>query len=257
MRIPIVITAVAITVLTAACSSTSPTAATKQTARTTSPAPSNPDAGLLTGTQLKARLAPASWFPPGFTLQPHSSVNTGSYYQPPLSPGRLTCRRLDSTSWVPLAGGGAVSFAQDAYLDTNLGEYAQEVNVYQGTTAQRVMANLRQVVTVRCRHFNDPQTSSTVTVELRKGPHLGDDALTIRLHDPRWTGDATLEAVRLGTVVATVYYSALSGTGQAQATKLAALISANLKKPADARSVSWPGGHGTDPVAALHSRGHG
>jgi hypothetical protein len=198
--------------------------------RTTSPSAANPDAGLLTGTQLKARLAPASWFPAGFTLLPHNSIDTGNFYQPPFPPGPLTCRRLDSTSWVPLANLGPVSFAQNAYIDTNIGEYAQELDVFQGTTAQRVMANLSKVATARCRHFNDPQTSSTVTVELRKGPHLGDDALTIRLHDPRWTGDATLEAVRVGGAVATVYFSALSGTGQAQATKLAALISANLKK---------------------------
>jgi hypothetical protein len=230
MRLPALVTAAAVTLLAAACSSTSPPIAPKTSTGTTSRSPANPDAGLLTGTQLKARLAPASWFPRGFTLQPHSSVDTGSYYQSTPPPGPLTCRRLDSTSWVPLANRSPVSFAQVAYLATNLGEYAQEIDVYQGTTAQRVMVNLRKVATAHCRHFNDPQTSSTVTVELRKGPHLGDDALTIRLQDPRWTGDSTLEAVRVGTAVATVYFSAVSGTGQAQATKLASLISANLKK---------------------------
>ena len=46
----------------------------------------------------------------------------------------------------------------------------------------------------------------------------------------RWLGGMTLEAVRVGHTVATVYFSAASGTGEAQATKLAALLTANLQK---------------------------
>jgi len=65
---------------------------------------------------------------------------------------------------------------------------------------------------------------------MRNGPQLGDDALTITLQDPRWGGDVTLEAVRVGTAVITVYFSAASGTSQAQATRLAAVVTANLKK---------------------------
>ena len=59
---------------------------------------------------------------------------------------------------------------------------------------------------------------------------LGDDALTIRLRNPRWLGGMTLEAVRVGHAVATVYFSAASGTVEAQATKLAAVLTANLQK---------------------------
>ena len=117
----------------------------------------------------------------------------------------------------------------DVYFNQNAGQYSQEINVYQGSTAQDVMAKLRQAA-ARCRSFHDAQTSSTVTVTRKAGPQLGDDALTIRLRNPRWLGGMTLEAVRVGHAVATVYFSAASGTGEAQATKLAALLTANLQK---------------------------
>lgn len=234
MRFSIPVAAVILTLLAAACSSTSPPATAppttaKPSAAASSPTPVNPNAGLLTGTQLKPLLAPASWFPRGFTLDPQGSVDTGDYYQAVSAPGPLKCDRLSGTSWVDLGHGGAVSFAQNSYLDPSIGQYAQEIDVYQGTTAQDVMAQLRKVV-AGCRSFHDSQTSSTVTVAMRKGPQLGDDALTIRLQDPRWGGDVTLEAVRVGTAVITVLFSAASGTGQAQATRLAAVVTANLKK---------------------------
>jgi len=230
MRFSIPVAAVGLTVL-AACSSASPptTATAKPSGGATSSAPANPNAGLLTGTQLKPLLAPASWFPRGFTLDSSNSVDTGNYYQPVSPPGPLKCDRLNGTSWVDLGNGGAVSFAQNDYLDTSIGQYAQEIDVYQGTTAQDVIAHLRKVV-ASCRSFHDSQTSSTVTVTMRNGPQLGDDALTITLQDPRWGGDVTLEAVRVGTAVITVYFSAASGTSQAQATRLAAVVTANLKK---------------------------
>jgi hypothetical protein len=234
MRFSIPVAAAVLTVLAAACSSaspptTAPSATAKPSAAATSSAPVNPNAGLLTGTQLKPLLEPVSWFPRGFTLDSNNSVDTGNYYQPVSPPGPLTCDRLNGTSWVDLGNGGAVSFAQNDYLDTSIGQYAQEIDVYQGTTAQGVMAHLRKVVG-SCRSFHDSQTSSTVTVTMEKGPQLGDDALTIRLQDPRWGGDVTLEAVRVGTAVITVEFSAASGTSQAQATRLAGVVTANLKK---------------------------
>jgi hypothetical protein len=146
-----------------------------------------------------------------------------------MTPGALECSKLDGTSWVQLGNGSAVSFAQNDYLDQNAGQYAQEIDVYQGSAAQDVMAKLRQVA-ASCRSFHEAQTSSTVTVTLETGPRLGDDALTVRLKDPRWLGGSTLEAVRVGHAVATVYFSAVGGTGQAQATRLAAVLTANLQK---------------------------
>jgi hypothetical protein len=194
----------------------------------TSPASADPNAGLPTGTQVKALLAPASWFPRGFKLDPKSSVHTGDSYQSTSPSGVRACHRLGATAWVQLGGGGAVSFAENVYFNQNAGQYFQEIDAYQGSTAQDVMGKLRQVA-ARCRSFHDAQTSSTVTVTRKTGPQLGDDALTIRLQDPRWLGDITLEAVRVGHAVATVYFSAASGTGKAEATKLAAVLTANLQ----------------------------
>jgi hypothetical protein len=195
----------------------------------TSSDPADPTAGLPTGTQLQALLAPASWFPRGFKIDPQSSVNTGSSYQPTAPPGVRKCSRLHATGWVELGNGGAVSFAQNVYFNQNAGQYGQEINAYQGSTAEDVMAKLRQVA-ARCRGFHDAQTSSTVTVTRQTGPQLGDEALTIRLQNPRWLGGMTLEAVRVGHAVATVYFSAARGTGEAQATKLATVLTTNLQK---------------------------
>jgi hypothetical protein len=218
----------ALPLLATACSSTSPSTS-KAAAAATSPATANPNAGLLTGTKLKTLLAPASWFPSGFTADPSGSVDTGDYYQPPTpAPGVMRCPRLDTTGWVQLAGVGAVSWAQNDYIDQNAGgQYAQEIDVYQGTSAQDAMAGLRKLAGT-CPSFRDAQTSSTVSVRLRKGPHLGDDALAFTLTNPRWLGGSTLEAVRVGTAVITVLYSASSGTGQVQATRLASVLATNL-----------------------------
>jgi len=229
MRFSLPITVAALALLVAACSSPSPSATSPPSAKMTPSAPANPNAGLPTGTQLKALLAPASWFPRGFKIDPQSSVHTGNNYQSTVPPGVRKCKRLHATGWVQLGNGGAVSFAQNVYFNQNAGQYSQEIDVYQGSTAQDVMAKLRQVA-ARCRTIHDAQTSSTVTVTREAGPRLGDDALTIRLQNPRWLGDLTLEAVRVGHAVATVYFSAARGTGEARATKLAAVLTANLQK---------------------------
>src|SRR6202035_5216070 len=107
-----------------------------------------------------------------------------------------------------LSGVGAVSWAQNDYVDkvTSV-TYAQEIDVYRGTSAQDTMAGLRKLAST-CPSFQDQQTSSTVTVKLTAGPALGNDALTFTLDSPRWMGATTLEAVRIGTTVVNVLYSA-------------------------------------------------
>jgi hypothetical protein len=211
-------------------SASSASSAPASSAPASSAAPANPDAGLLTGTQLEAALQPAATFPDGFTLDPGGSVDTGATFeQASASTGATACTRLDGTDWVDLAGPVAVSFAENDYFDRSTSEqFAQEVDAYPGTGAQAVMAGLRKVP-VRCPTFPNAQTSSTVTVKLVPGPALGDDALTIILSSPRWRGDIALEAVRVGTSVVTVLHSATSGTGVAMATALARAITAKVK----------------------------
>jgi hypothetical protein len=225
--------AVAVPLLITACSSASSPGSAgspsgQATAASATPTPTNPDAGLFTGTQLKAMLEPASFFPSGFALDPSSSVNTGDTYQAPVPPGKLPCSRLDGTAWIDIADVGSVSFAQDDFIDKTISEeYAQEIDAYRGTGAKAVMAALRKV-TGRCSRFEDTQTSSTVTVRLGKGPAIGDDSLSFTLTDPRWQGGSTLEAVRIGTAVVTVFYSAANGTGAAQADVLTGLLAGRV-----------------------------
>lgn len=216
----------------AACSASSSTgsAPSASAPAATSSAPANPDAGLFTGTQLKSMLQPASFFPSGFTRDPSGSVNTGDTFQPATPPGKLPCSRLDSTGWVDLSGIGSVSFAQSDFINKSTSEeYAQEIDEYQGAGAKNVMAALRKLST-RCRTFSDQQTSSTVTIKLRKGPALGDDSLSFRLTSPRWLGGTTLDAVRIGTAVIAVLYSADNGTGATQANALTGLVAGKLRQ---------------------------
>jgi hypothetical protein len=188
----------------------------------------NPDAGLLTGVELKGLLEPKSFFPKGFSADPGNSVNTGDTYQQPTAPGKLPCTRLDATSWVDLSGIGPVSFAQDDFIDqTTSQQAAQEIDVYRGTSARVVMAALRKAAG-RCPRFTDSQTSSVVTVRLGKGPAVGDDSLSFRLSSPRWLGGTTLVAVRVGTAVITVLFSADSGTGGTQADYLATKLAGKV-----------------------------
>jgi hypothetical protein len=226
--------AAALPLLAAACSSAAPAAGTPASGSSApaaaSSAPANPDAGLLTGTQLKSALQPAATFPDGFTLDPGGSVDTGgTFEQASPSTGVTACTRLDGTDWVDLAGPGSASFAENDYMDRATTEqFAQEVDAYPGTGAQAVMAGLRKVA-VRCPTFPDSQTSSTVTVKLVPGPKLGDDAVTFILSSPRWAGDIALEAIRVGTSVVTVLHSAASGTGVVMATELAGAITGQVK----------------------------
>lgn len=224
-------TAVSLPLLVTACTSASQPSSSGPGQQPGSSATARPEASPLTGTQLAAALVPASWFPAGFTVDPTGSVNTGGTYQQPSSADSAHgCTKLDGTAWIQLADTGSVSFAQNDYINRSTSEqYAQEIDVYPGTSAQRVMTRLRRLART-CPAFPDAQTSSTVTVTLRKGPALGDDSLIFGLKSPRWQGGTALEAVRVKTAVITVLYSAASGTGTAQATRLAATITRRLQQ---------------------------
>ena len=137
------------------------------TATSAASATTDPDAGLPTGTQLKADLV-SKGIPAGYALDSSGSVDTGSTYQPPTAPTSATgCTNLDGTSWVNLAGRGSVSFAQNDYIDnaTTSEEFTQEIDAFQGTTAQDVMTALSDI-TAKCPTFEDSATSSTVKVSV-------------------------------------------------------------------------------------------
>lgn len=209
----------------AACSSGGSASASGGTAtgtNTSGNAPANPDAGLLTGTKLKAALAPASYFASGFALDSQNSRDTGTTYEAPSqSPtSNPDCTRLGGTSWTDLTGYSGVSFAQNDYVDSSTSaELAQEIDVYQGTTATDVLTALGKLATV-CPTYTDAQTSSKVTVSEKPTTGLGSGAYTITLTDSAWQSGTTLIAARVGTAVVTVLSTDGSDNGAAAATKL-------------------------------------
>lgn len=225
----------------AACSSSGSgsgagTAAATQSTTTASaptvpaaPTSTNPDAGLPTGTELKADLV-STGIPTGYTLDTSGSVDSGSdYQQPPAPTAAADCTNLDATSWVDLAGQSSVSFAQSDYIDeAKSEEFAQEVDAYPGTAAQDVMTAL-SAITAKCPKFDDSQTSSTVKVSATTHSTPGDGSVVITLSDPRWTSTTILEAVRVGHSVVTVLVSADSASAafaQSTATQIAAKLAA-------------------------------
>lgn len=227
IAVPFLITACSSGVGSPLAGSSSPAGATASAEATAS---ANPSAGTFTftGARLKAMLEPRSFFPKAFAPDPGGSVNTGDGYQPATAPGKLPCSRLGSTAWVDLSDIGSVSFAQSDFIDKPaIEEYAQEIDVYPGATAQAVLRALRKLP-ARCSGYKDPQTGGTVTVTLGRGPAIGNASLSLLLSSPVWQGGTTLEAVRVGQAVVTVLYSADSGTGAKQASALARILTTRV-----------------------------
>ena len=203
---------------------------TTTAATTAAPTTANPDAGLPTGTQLKADLL-STGIPSGYALDTSGSVDTGSTYQAPSASATsgASCASLDATSWVNLAGHGSVSFAENDYVDkASSEEFAQEIDAFQGTTAQDVMTALSNVV-AKCPTFQDSQTNSTVKVSVATSASPDDGSVVITLSDSQWAGATTLEAVRVGHTVVTVLSSANSGSAafaKSTASQIAARVAA-------------------------------
>jgi F0F1-type ATP synthase membrane subunit c/vacuolar-type H+-ATPase subunit K len=219
----------ALPVALAACSSGSPQATAG--AHSSSPtSAADPDAGLLTGTELKADLAPASLLGSGFALDASGSRDTGNTYESPTTTtvNKPDCTKIDGTSWTAITGINGVSFAQNDYIDKNTSaEVAQEIDVYRGTTAQSVLNALGKLATL-CPSFTDAQTSSTVTVTEAPTTGLGDGAYTITLTDNAWQTGSTLVAARVGTAVVSVL-STGDNNGVAAATQTTTHLISALK----------------------------
>ena len=201
--------------------------ATPSAARTTA----NPDAGLLTGAQLKGLLEPASYFPPGYRRQRAGTRNTGTGYELPSAAGvhKPKCRLLGATSWTSITGINGVSFAQDDYIDkTRSTEIAQEIDVYPGTTARAVTRRLG-AISALCPSYTDPQTGSRAEVREQASPRLGEGGYVITVTDPAWRGGTTLVAARVGTAVVTVMSTDGADNGRASAVKLARALVAVLR----------------------------
>ncbi|WP_405881949.1 hypothetical protein OG762_26955 [Streptomyces sp. NBC_01136] len=212
----------------AACSSGTtdhPAAATKTKAA------KDPNAGLLTGAQLKKALAPASFFASGFAVDPSAARDSGTTYTlPSSSPApKPDCSLLSGTSWITITRDSGVSFAQNDYVSKNTSEdIAQEVDTYRGTTSATVLKELEKAATT-CATFTDSQTHTKVKATGAATSGLGDAAYTITLTCSAWENGSTLIGVRTGTDVVSVMSTDGHDNGAATAKKLAAQIVTSLK----------------------------
>jgi len=218
--------------LTACSSGSSDSSDTGSSASTKSAKAKDPNAGLVTGTQLKKALAPASEFPAGFALQADNSADSGSQFLDPeaKSTAKTDCTRLLGTSWIQVTGyKGGVSFAQNDYaVKDQTQDLAQEIDEFQGTTAAAVMKEFASVVTA-CAAFTDSDTHATVKTAGKSTAGLGDDAYTLTLTSGAWQNGTTLIAARSGSAVVTVMSTAGSDNGAASAKKLTTTVLSRLK----------------------------
>ncbi|MGC4984188.1 hypothetical protein ACLQ18_26705 [Streptomyces sp. DT193] len=211
-----------------ACSSATGTSTSSATAKKPS---KDPDAGLLTGTQLKKALAPASFFAAGFAVDPKGARDSGTTYTAPSSSpaAKPDCTLLGGTSWISITGDSGVSFAQNDYVSKNTSEdIAQEIDTFRGTTATKVMANLKKAVAT-CATYTDADTHTKVKVAGADTTGLGDAAYTITLTNSAWQNGSTLIAAQSGTDVVTVLSTDGHDNGAATAKKLTARIVTSLK----------------------------
>ncbi|MEU9244045.1 hypothetical protein [Streptomyces sp. NPDC048385] len=191
----------------------------------------DPDSGLLTGTQLKKALAPASAFPAGLTLESDGSADSGGQFLSPTGrkTGKPDCTRLETTSWIQVSGyKGGVSFAQNGYANKTE-EVDQEIDAFQGTTAAAVMKALRGVA-AECAAYTDTDAHAKVKLTGTATAGLGDEAYTMTLTSGYWENGTTLIAARSGNSVVTVLSTAGGDNGAASAKKVTTTILSALKK---------------------------
>lgn len=217
------------------CSSSG--AANSASSATPSAAPStkasaDPDARLLTGSQLKAVLAPASFFPSGFAIDSSGSRDSGPGYVPQAVADvpKPDCTKLLGTSWSgEITGITGVSFAQNDYVNKDSSAtISQEIDVYRGTTARTMMEALGKI-SLACPSVADSQTSSKAKVTEHATAGLGNGAYTITLTDSTWQNGQTLVAARVGTAVVTVLSSDGTDNGAATAKRLTRQLVGALK----------------------------
>ncbi|MEU2875742.1 hypothetical protein [Streptomyces sp. NPDC007070] len=222
--LPLALAACGASKSTSATAPASPSAASPSAAK-------DPNAGLFTGTQLKKALAPASFFAPGFAVDPSAARDTGDTYTPPSKApaAKPDCSKLAATGWIDIAGIGSVSFAQNDYVDEHTSEdIGQEIDAYRGTTAADVLAGVAKAA-ASCTGFTDSDTQSKVKVAQRAVPGLGDSAYEITLTAPAWENGTTLIAARVGTNVVSVLSTDGHDDGAATARKLTRRIVASLE----------------------------
>ncbi|MGC4998063.1 MULTISPECIES: hypothetical protein [unclassified Streptomyces] len=196
------------------------------------PKAKNLNAGLMTGTQLKKALAPASFFPSHLSALSDGFSDSGDQFASPASrdTAKPDCTKFENTTWLDASGfKGGVSFAQGEYANKDeTEEMVQEIDVFQGTTANAVMQQIRAAAGA-CATFTDLNDHSKVKLAGTTTSGLGDDAYTMTLTSGHWENGTTLVAARVGNAVVTVTSSTGKDNGAANATKLAGHLVDSLK----------------------------
>ena len=236
-RVGIVALATAISV--AACGSGSAAPASTPPGTTSgSPSPAtassatHPNAGLRTGTELRAALPTGADLPKGFHVPAGGPQDSGAGFGADLtasSLGHPDCPQLESgNAWVGLLGQPA-AFAQTEFDDSYGDQVFPEVDAYRGTEATSVMAAYRRLFAA-CRTFMYDQsgTHAHVTLKVHPGPTVGDESIRAVLTSPSFQGGATIVAVRVGQFVVTVYDNSTSKDLGAGAVGLAAAMARRL-----------------------------
>ncbi|MFF9277597.1 hypothetical protein [Streptomyces griseosporeus] len=195
--------------------------------------PANPNAGVLTGTQLKQALAPSSLMPKGVTPVADGTADSGDdFIAPPAKiAGKTDCAKFGNTYWLDITGlKGGVSFAQSdhAKQPDQTEEITQELDGFRGTTAQAVMKDVRAAVAA-CPTYTDTANHAKVKITGKETPGLGDEAYTITLTSSTWENGSTLIAARVGTSVLTLMSTAGSDNGAAAGQKIAAHVVKSLR----------------------------
>ncbi|MER6327884.1 hypothetical protein [Streptomyces sp. NPDC001034] len=193
----------------------------------------DPNAGLLTGTQLKKALAPASAFPAGFAVEDDNSADSGAQLLTPSArkTAKPDCSKLEATSWIQVTGyEDSSSFAQNDYVNRQkTEEIAQEIDEFPAAQGTAVMKQLQTVAT-ECATFTDTDAHAKVKVTGEATTGLGDEAYTMTLTSGTWQNGTTLVAARSGSHLVTVLSTAGSDNGAASAKKLTTTLLTGLKK---------------------------
>jgi hypothetical protein len=215
------------------CAGAGPSAPNPGAATTTGPAPTSAgaSANLPTGTQLKAVLAPKSFFPAGFAQDASTTADSRDGYQTQTTAAQAKpdCTLLSGTGWFTITGLDGVSFAQTAYVDkATSAEQDEEVFAYAGTGAATQLAEVGKLAR-ECPSYTDAQTHSKVKVTEHATTGLGDGGYTITLTDADWQSGSTLTAVRVGNEDAFVYSTSGPNNGATDAARLSAYLVGKLK----------------------------
>jgi len=197
--------AAAVTSLIAGCSaaSSSSGAASQPSAPVTASSAAAPS-----GSQLAGILLPASSMPSGFKLDPSSTRDTGSGLPSDTAapvPASQACQDLTETAYIRAGGITTADFAQSNYLNADqTEEVAEEIDVFTGTDAQKVMTTLWQEFG-KCASFSYKSSGTTVSNTLKRSQLSGegDDAIKAVIVSPAFGGGETLVAIRVGSQIIT------------------------------------------------------